>query len=69
MDDTEITNNEYRQFVAYVRDSIAHTTLDHFIEDDLGNQKIDWEYEIDWADEALDDMYFQEMMYLPVRKK
>ena len=26
MDDTEITNNEYRQFVEWVRDSIAHTT-------------------------------------------
>ena len=25
MDDTEITNNEYRQFVNWVRDSIAHT--------------------------------------------
>jgi gliding motility-associated lipoprotein GldK len=59
MDDTEITNNEYRQFVNWVRDSIAHTTLEHFIEDDAGNQKIDWDYEIDWADETLDDMYFQ----------
>ena len=25
MDETEITNNEYRQFVDWVRDSIAHT--------------------------------------------
>src|ERR1700743_1441467 len=24
MDDTEITNNEYRQFINYVRDSVAH---------------------------------------------
>src|SRR5688572_24655403 len=56
MDDTEITNNEYRQFVEWVRDSIAHTTLDHFVEDEEGNQVIDWEYEIDWTDEALDDM-------------
>ena len=27
MDDTEITNNEYRQFTKWVRDSIAHTIL------------------------------------------
>ena len=27
MDETEITNNEYRQFVYWVRDSIAHTLL------------------------------------------
>ncbi len=27
MDDTEITNNEYRQFVYWVRDSIARTLL------------------------------------------
>lgn len=59
MDETEITNNEYRQFVYYVRDSIAHVMLDHFIEDDFGNEQIDWEYEIDWADETLDDMFYQ----------
>lgn len=58
MDDTEITNNEYRQFVNYVRDSIAHTALDHFKEDEDGNQTIDWEYEIDWTDDLLDGMYF-----------
>lgn len=27
MDDTEITNSEYKQFVAYVRDSILRTRL------------------------------------------
>jgi len=59
MDDTEITNNEYRQFVYYVQDSLAHTYLDHFYEDEAGNQFIDWEYEIDWSDETLDDMFYQ----------
>ena len=40
MDETEITNNEYRQFVYWVRDSIAHIILgdvnpeDHLIEED-----------------------------------
>ncbi len=59
MDDTEITNNEYRQFVYWVRDYIAHTILGDFIEDDYGNESIDWEAEIDWEDEALDEMYYQ----------
>ncbi len=60
MDDTEITNNEYRQFVRWVRDSIAHTYLDHFYEDEYtGEQYIDWEYEIDWSDETLEDLYYQ----------
>ena len=27
MDETEVTNNEYRQFVNWVRDSIAYTLL------------------------------------------
>ncbi len=59
MDETEITNNEYRQFVYYVRDSIAHTYLDHFYEDEMGEEHIDWEYELDWTDENLEDLFFQ----------
>lgn len=59
MDDTEITNNEYRQFVNYVRDSIAHTIMGDFYEDDYGNERIDWEYELDYTDETLDEMYFE----------
>jgi sulfatase modifying factor 1 len=27
MDDTEITNNEYRQFINWVRDSVAHAMI------------------------------------------
>ncbi len=59
MDDTEITNNEYRQFVNWTRDSLAHSYLDHFYEDDEGNQFIDRSYEIDWEDETLDDLFYQ----------
>jgi gliding motility-associated lipoprotein GldK len=60
MDDTEITNNEYRQFVYWVRDSLAHSYLDHFIEDETtGDQRIDWEYKIDWEDETLQDLFYQ----------
>ncbi len=59
MDDTEVTNNEYRQFVYWVKDSIAHSYLDHYTENDAGDEYIDWEYEIDWSDETLEDMYYQ----------
>ncbi len=60
MDDTEITNNEYRQFVYYVRDELAHKTLGHFIESEDGlSEEVDWEQEIDWEDETLSDLYFQ----------
>jgi len=60
MDDTEITNNEYRQFVYWVRDSLAHVYLDHYIEDDVtGEEYVDWDYEIDWSDETLEDLYYQ----------
>ncbi|MBP6522780.1 MAG: SUMF1/EgtB/PvdO family nonheme iron enzyme, partial [Saprospiraceae bacterium] len=60
MDDTEITNNEFRQFVYWVRDSLAHTALGHFQESEDGTTElIDWEQEIDWEDETLKDMNFQ----------
>lgn len=70
MDETEITNNEYRQFVYWVRDSIAHRELDQVVEDTENDQQppqpiIDWDQEIDWAndaeegDGALDKMYYQ----------
>ncbi len=64
MDETEITNNEYRQFVTWVQDSIAHETLQHLLEDDGGDfdkALIDWEMDIDWEEDAeeLEDMYYQ----------
>lgn len=70
MDETEITNNEYRQFVEWVRDSIAHRELDQVVEDTQNDQEppqpvLDWEQEIDWVndaeegDGALDKMYYQ----------
>jgi len=59
MDDTEITNNEYRQFVYWVKDSMAHALLDHYIEsEDSDESFIDWEYEIDWEDETLNELYY-----------
>ncbi|NQU86413.1 MAG: SUMF1/EgtB/PvdO family nonheme iron enzyme [Mariniphaga sp.] len=58
MDDTEITNNEYRQFVHWVRDSIARRLLgnvyaDFLISEDergvpLEESVINWEERVDW---------------------
>jgi sulfatase modifying factor 1 len=59
MDDTEITNNEYRQFVYWVKDSVMHSLMDHYIEDDNGNQHIDWSQEIDDSAEEVQDIYYQ----------
>ncbi|MGB3548554.1 MAG: SUMF1/EgtB/PvdO family nonheme iron enzyme, partial [Saprospiraceae bacterium] len=59
MDETEITNNEYRQFIDWVRDSIAHDLLGHFVVSDDGEESIDWDYDLDYSDPALEDMYYQ----------
>jgi len=57
MDETEITNNEYRQFVYWVRDSLARTILAKTIEDykiepseEGGETYLNWEQEIQWND-------------------
>ncbi len=79
MDETEITNNEYRQFVFWVRDSIMRRMLgeqldDYVItEDEFGNPieppAINWETRIDTRDEEVNtilaDMYLnqQERFY------
>src|SRR5690554_2975058 len=76
MDQTEITNNEYRQFVYWVRDSIARQILGEEISEDefyhLVNEygedieppTLNWRAKIRWDDievrEALEDMYLPE---------
>lgn len=61
MDDTEITNNEYRQFINWVRDSVAHKMIGDVATDDDGNEVIDWNKKIEWGgknkNEALEDIY------------
>lgn len=52
MDATEITNNEYRQFVYWVRDSIAHILLGQVKKDKEGNSYIDWKARINYNDPA-----------------
>lgn len=74
MDDTEITNNEYRQFVNWVRDSTARKMLgdqypEFLITEDRDNNPIDppiinWREKIDWGDPdyqmAMQDLYIPE---------
>ena len=50
MSKTEVTNREYREFVHYVRDSIAHSLLSHF---HTGTGAIDWKPPIEWTDKRL----------------
>ena len=54
MDDTEITNNEYRQFAFWVRDSLAHRLLggEHLLEEGEYGERINWRKKIKWDDEA-----------------
>tara|TARA_B110000444_G_scaffold182234_1_gene171103 strand:+ start:3253 stop:4581 length:1329 start_codon:yes stop_codon:yes gene_type:complete len=81
MDQTEITNNEYRQFVYYVRDSIARTLLaDGFgerydlIEEDsegefLENPYLNWDVEIDWDDQEILESGALEDMFIPEEER
>ena len=72
MDETEVTNNEYRQFVCWVRDSIARNKLGEVLgeeyliseneygealEKPLLNWTVDLDYSTDEVREALVEMY------------
>lgn len=81
MDQTEITNNEYRQFVNWVRDSIARTLLGdaglegyEFIEEDefgnlLDEPRIDWSNAIDWSSADEEIQLTLEEMYYPSEER
>jgi gliding motility-associated lipoprotein GldK len=76
MDETEITNNEYRQFVYWVRDSMAYKILGEEVseevfliavnqfEEDIDPPIINWDAYLDWSDpenrEALSVMFLPE---------
>lgn len=66
MDATEITNAEYRQFTNWVRDSIAHTQLQHFVDNEDGSQKIDWKQKINWKDQDIQDQLMN--LYIPAEQ-
>src|SRR4051812_19673866 len=55
MDATEISNQEYRQFTNWVRDSIANTILGNFKDMPDGSQRLDMSKKINWKDPELQD--------------
>lgn len=56
---TEVTNLQYREFVYWVRDSIAHQLMGHIKEDPKGEQ-IDWDQELDWSgDGPLAELFYK----------
>ena len=74
MDQTEITNNKYRQFIYWVRDSILRTKLgeagssEYFMVDRDGNISeppvLNWNEKIDYRNETTRDV-LEEMYYPP----
>ncbi|MDR2037945.1 MAG: SUMF1/EgtB/PvdO family nonheme iron enzyme [Bacteroidales bacterium] len=80
MDETEITNNEYRQFVAWVRDSTARRNLakegiEGFLREgedfemmDDDKRPLNWETKIDAAKNQ-DQKEALEQMYLPENER
>lgn len=63
MDETEITNDEYRQFVNHVRDSLGLTVMgenepEKFLFDEGEyEQRLNWDREVPWEDEEyIDDL-------------
>jgi len=77
MDETEITNSEYRQFVYWVRDSIARRLLgDQFeefliTEDEYGNEidppYLNWDVDLEWDNEEYVDILNE--LYLPEKER
>jgi formylglycine-generating enzyme len=79
MDETEITNNEYRQFVYWVKDSMARTLLgdinpeEFLIEENTETGELydppflNWETAIDWQDEEV--VLTLEELFLPENER
>ncbi|MBN2263958.1 MAG: SUMF1/EgtB/PvdO family nonheme iron enzyme [Prolixibacteraceae bacterium] len=74
MDDTEVTNNEYRQFTNWVRDSIARHLLYNSsnpnaqyygrLDIDGNYMGLNWDEKIDWA-----DTLSLEPLFIPVHER
>ena len=77
MDETEITNNQYRQFVHWVRDSLARGLLADFDEDyaffedefgmPLDPPVLNWDPDINWEGEEERDILAE--LYLPEQER
>ena len=75
MDETEITNSEYHQFVNWVRDSIAYTLLigedgsdsefvlqSKYENEDDDNYLINWKKRIPWEERFISDSEYGELL-------
>ncbi len=81
MDETEITNDKYRMFVNWVRDSIARTMLgdvrpeEYLIEENEKTGEVydppylNWKTDIEWNSEDQDVRDVLEDMYLPEHER
>jgi len=81
MDQTEITNDEYRQFVDWVRDSIARTILGgvqpdaYLIQENpktgetYNPPRLNWKTKIDWNSQNQDIRDALNQMYLPENER
>ena len=80
MDETEVTNNEYRQFVYWVRDSIARRILAevnpevYAITETKSGETLDppmlnWKEKIDWNSKDQDVREAWEPMFLPEHER
>ena len=80
MDETEITNNEYRQFVYWVRDSIARRLLAEAFPDRYAISEsksgevydpphLNWKEKLDWNSKEQDVREALEPMYLPENER
>jgi formylglycine-generating enzyme len=80
MDETEITNNEYRQFVWWVRDSIAREFLgqlspeDWYIEEDEWGEPLDphkllWKTRLNYSRLELEELQALEPMMMPEHER
>ena len=80
MDETEITNNEYRQFVYWVRDSIAYRLLgeinpeEYLIEADQWGEEletplINWKAKIDWNMKNADEREQLMTLFVPTEER
>ncbi len=71
MDNTEISNNEYRQFVDWVRDSIAHEVIlvDQYSATTGGTDKKEWKPEDKAEYMTFEDYYLDETQTPPAYEK
>jgi gliding motility-associated lipoprotein GldK len=75
MDQTAITNNQYRQFVEYVKDSVARKLIggDYLIDEGEPTERINWHKRLDWSAEenqdALSALFYPDDQQLLGRKE